>query len=286
MSGEEAGVAFAKRLGADSVKTLRTMPADKILSVPQFDFRRLVAPTPPDEKSGFFTSEKVDGWVLPKDVRTIFAERKQSPVSVILGSNNNEFTSIITEAHVPRTLGDYRSRIAWQYGDMVKEFEALYPVRSEADIVQAIRDSASDHDFTLQMRTWARMTTGAGLKAYLYEFSHVPPNPREGLGAYHTAELEYVFNNLVSPWPYKDGDRRLAAVMSSYWTNFAKSGNPNGSGLPQWKPYDPNNEPYMEFGRSPAMGYRMKRARLDFQERWSKRYPAGFASAGRARPGS
>ena len=73
--------------------------------------------------------------------------------------------------------------------------------------------------------------------------------------------------------------------MSSYWTNFAKTGNPNASGLPQWTPYDLNNEPYMAFGDSPAMDHHMKKARLDFQERWSERYSAGFATAEATRPG-
>jgi para-nitrobenzyl esterase len=287
MSGEQAGVAFAKLLGSDSVKGLRALAPDKILSVPNFDFRRgLAGTTPLDGTNEFFTLEKVDGWLLPAEVRTIYAERKQNRVSVIVGANYNEFNSIIAASNAPKTLAEYRTRIAWQYGDMVKEFESLYPVKSEADILQAFRDSATDHDFTLQMRTWARMTTAAGLKAYLYQFSHVPPNPRPGLGANHTAEIEYVFNNLVSPWSYADVDRRLADAMSSYWTNFAKTGNPNGSGLPQWMPYDLNDEPYMEFGDAPAMGRHMKKARLDFQERWSERYPAGFANSARTRSGA
>ena len=279
-SGEQAGLAFATQLGADSVKALRAMPADKIISVPLFDFRRtLVSPTPPDATNQFYTLEKVDGYLLPTAVRTVFEQRKQHPVPVLVGANDTEHNSILLEGAGPRTLASYRARIAWQYGDMVKEYEALYPVKSEADILQALRDSASDHDFLLQMRTWARMTTAAGSKAYLYHFSHVAPNPRADFKANHMAELEYVFNNLVNPWPYTDVDRRLADQMSSYWTNFVKTGNPNGPGLPPWTIYDPKNEPYMELGDSPVPGRHVKQARLDFQDRWSTRYPAGFAGA-------
>jgi para-nitrobenzyl esterase len=286
LTGEQAGVAFATLLGADSVTKLRAMPAAKIISVPQFDFRRLAEPTPPDGTRGFFTLEKVDGWLLPTDVRTIFEGQRQNRMSVIVGSNNNEFNSIITAPDVPTTLAGYRRRIEWQYGDMVEEFDALYPVRTDADILKAMRDSASDHDFTLQMRTWARMTTVVGQGAYLYQFSHVPPNPRDGLGAYHAGEIEYVFKNLVNPWPYTEVDRRLADAMASYWTSFAKSGSPNGSQVPRWKPYDLTSEPYMEFGDSPAMAEHLKKQRLDFQQRWSERYPAGFAISRSTRPGA
>ena len=281
MSGEQAGVAFAKQLGADSIRALRALPAEKILSVPVFDFRRtLGGPTPPNATNQFYTVEKVDGYLLPANVRTIYAQRKQNPVPVIVGANDTEHDSILLDGQVPKTLAAYRARIEWQYGDMVKAFEALYPVKSDADILQALRDSASDHDFLLQMRTWARMTTAAGSKAYLYHFCHVPPNPRADFKANHMAELEYVFNNLVNPWPYTDVDRRLAHAVSSYWTNFAKTGNPNGPGLPQWTVYDPKNEPYMELGDSPLPGRDVKKARLDFQERSSERYPAGFAGTG------
>jgi para-nitrobenzyl esterase len=279
-SGEEAGLAFAKQLGTDSVKALRALPADKILSVPLFDFRRTIGgPTSPNAAGQFYTIEKVDGYLLPTAVRTVFDQGKQHRVPVIVGANDTEHNSILLEGQGARTLASYRARIEWQYGDMVKEYEALYPVKSEADILQAVRDSASDHDFLLQMRTWARLMTSAGSKAYLYHFSHVAPNPRTDFKANHMAELEYVFNNLVNPWPYTEVDRRLADAMSSYWTNFARTADPNGAGLPKWTVYNPKDEPYMEFGATPVPGHHVKQARLDFQERWSRRYPDGYAGA-------
>lgn len=56
------------------------------------------------------------------------------------------------------------------------------------------------------------------------------------LGAHHSAEIIYVFNNLdiraTRDWPYTAWDRKLADTMSSYWVNFARTGDPNGAGLP------------------------------------------------------
>src|SRR4030095_16553020 len=97
-----------------------------------------------------------------------------------------------------------------------------------------------DVTFTLPMRTWARITATGRSKAYLYFFSHVPPNPNSKyLGAYHAGEIVYVFNNLNRQNSLlQEADFKLADMMSSYWVNFATTGDPNGKNLPKWPPYN------------------------------------------------
>jgi para-nitrobenzyl esterase len=128
------------------------------------------------------------------------------------------------------------------------------------------------------MRTWARRMTAAGQQAYLYEFSHVPPHPNSRqLGAFHTSEIPYVFNDLKQPrtsdWRLTDVDARVAEVMSSYWVNFITQGDPNANGLPRWAPYDPANEAYMDFGDAPVLRNHLLKQQLDaiegFQQRQS-----------------
>jgi para-nitrobenzyl esterase len=123
------------------------------------------------------------------------------------------------------------------------------------------------------MRSWARMTANGKAKAYLYCFSHVPPNPRSKyLGAYHASEIAYVFGNLNSQNPLlTETDRKLAEVMMSYWVNFAKSGDPNGPGLPKWVVYDQTSEPYMDFGDQVQMRNHLLKAQVDFIEQFQKR---------------
>ena len=116
----------------------------------------------------------------------------------IVGSNANEMTSLTVPASVPKTMEEYRKRVEAQYGGMVKEFDAVYPVKSEEDIAAAYLGSLRDATFTLPMRTWARADGERVVRKPTYIFfSHVPPNPNSKyLGAYHAGEIAYVFNNL------------------------------------------------------------------------------------------
>jgi para-nitrobenzyl esterase len=262
-SAEKIGAAFAKACGADSIKGLRQVPAEKIVEVFNND----------TEGRKFRTAVNVDGWVLPDEIRNIFAQGKQSAVPVIVGSNANEMTSLTTPAIVPKTMEDYRKRVETQYGEMIKEFDAAYPVKSESDIASALLGSLRDGLFTLNMRTWARLTATGRSKAYLYLFSHAPPNPNSKyLGAYHAGEIAYVFNNLNRQNSLlQESDYTLAEQMQNYWVNFATTGNPNGKGLPNWEAYTPSSEPYMDFGEAAQLRNHLLKEQLDFIERFQKR---------------
>ncbi|HWO01478.1 MAG TPA: carboxylesterase/lipase family protein [Blastocatellia bacterium] len=262
MAAEKGGAAFAKAAGADSIKALRAIPAEKIVDVLNNDA----------EGKKFRTAPNVDGWVLPDEVRTIFAQGKQNDVPVIVGSNANEMTTLTVPATWPKTIEEYHKRIAAQYGEMAKDFDSVYPVKTDADAAGAYLGVLRDVTFTLPMRTWARQTSTGHSKAYLYSFSHVPPNPNsKSIGAYHAGEIAYVFDNLnPQNTLIQEADHKLSDTMSAYWVNFARSGDPNGKGLPKWTAYNIKDEPYMDFGDPVQVRNHLLKAQLDFLEQLQK----------------
>ena len=117
----------------------------------------------------------------------------------------------------------------------------------------------------------------AGSKSYLYYFTRVPPRPdAEKYGAFHAAEISYVFDNLKKlPLAFQPADNALAAAMSACWVRFAATGDPNGGGLPNWAPYDPQREPYLEFGETIRQGNVLLKEECDFVDAFmaAKRAP-------------
>jgi para-nitrobenzyl esterase len=251
-AAETTGLEFAKAAGAQSLDQLRAISVEKILTLQ------------------FRAAENVDGWVLPDQIRELYAQRRQAMVPVLVGSNLNETTP--DPAHAPKTVAEYRDRLAKDYGELSAEFERVYPAASDADIAGALAAITGHNTFTVHMRTWARMTAAAGQKAFLYHFTHAAPHPETTgrlLGAFHTSEVPYVFNHIRQhDWKFTDVDVRLADAMSSYWVNFATAGDPNGKGLPRWEPYDMTNEPYMELGDTLRPGRHLLKAQLDVLDRF------------------
>jgi len=248
---EKGGVALATAAGAASLADLRALPADKLLAIQTFR-----------------TGVNVDGYVLPADVGSLFAQKKQNDVPVLIGSNANEWTTLSNPATFPKTMDELRKRIETQFPGLASEFDAVYPAKSDAEIADAMLALGRDQTFSLEMRTWARMVTAAGRKAFLYQFTHVPPSPNaKTWGAYHASEIPYVFGTLRNrPWPFTEVDFTLSDRMSRYWSNFAISGDPNGKGLPAWTSYDPTNEPYLELGDTIQTKRHLLKPQLDFLE--------------------
>ena len=101
----------------------------------------------------------------------------------------------------------------------------------------------------------------------------------ERLGAFHAAEIPYVFGDLEM---FKAGmgierdatDEKLAKAMSAYWLNFARTGDPNGEGLPEWPAYAAASDRHLEFGDEIKAGEGLFREKMDFFERVNDRRTA------------
>jgi para-nitrobenzyl esterase len=220
---EQAGVKMAEDLHAQSLEELRAKPAEDLL------------------KAGRGGGPVIDGWFLPEDVGTIFAEGKQNDVPLLGGSNKDEGTFF----QQPTTADKFIERSRARFGDQADAFLKLYPAGSDEE-ANASQLAAFRDELAFVMRTWARAQTKKGhSKAFLYYFTHEPPPPvgstsRGGLGsgATHGAEAQYVFQNLLAPRAWTDLDHQVSDMLSSYWVNFATNGDPNGKGLAKWPAFD------------------------------------------------
>jgi len=163
-------------------------------------------------------------------------------VPILIGSNADEGTAFMP----PKiTVAGFQTTAQSRFKDHADELLKIYPATSDAEAWKASAALMRDQTFGLQMRTWARMQTKTGKSpAYLYYFSRVPPGPvGEHYGAFHASEISYVFGTEdIGKRTWESADRKLSYIMSSYWINFAATGNPNGRDRPSWPKYDENKD--------------------------------------------
>ncbi len=184
----------------------------------------------------------VDGWAIPEDESFTFMNGTQYAVDVLVGSNKDEGSFVLRGP----TAEQWSARVRGRWGDLSDAYLTLYPAGSDREAAKSSEQAFSD-ELAWEMRLYATRQAAIGKKAYLYYFTHEPPTEpgKPNLRAVHTAEIPYVFNNLKAPRVFPDtsspelasaseADRKLADIISSYWVNFAKTGDPNGKGLAAW----------------------------------------------------
>lgn len=242
---EENGKLLAKDLGVsasgDALKDLRAMPAERILEATAKDDNLDLEPV-------------VDGWVLSQQPAVVFEKGKQIPVPVVVGSNEDEisiFASPIVEgkSYRPKTVGAYRAWLQRRFGSLADKVFQEYPVQADGDAARAFRTMDTDFDFAFGAWLMARQMRPVGASAYLYRFTYVGSGPFAELGAFHSEELMFLSRRYWTSWIAQPGDADLSRAMIEYWTQFVKTGNPNGAGLAAWAPVGPNADKCQELGR-------------------------------------
>ena len=252
VEAEQSGVNYAKSLGAHSIAELRSKTPDELRSIP----------------SHF--GPIIDGYVIPIDPLTVFREGKQNAVPLIAGSVANEGGARRSTATSAQAIAQAHSA----YGAEAGAFLKLFPANTDAQTRASFYSLAADRTAAAQ-RNWVRLEGQTGKdNAYLYLFTRVPPfppgarfleGPPSQLGAYHAVELIYVFDHLyLKHWPWQPVDQRIADQMSSFWVNFAATGDPNGKGLSHWPVYKDDNQQLMNFGDKTAAGPVKNKEALDF----------------------
>lgn len=202
----------------------------------------------------------VDGYVLPSSIAEIFSKGEQNEVVLLTGWNEDEglLFGPIKKADV------FSKEVKQQYGDSILLF---YPASNDEQAAISQLNLSRDLIFGLQNYTWANVQSKQGKKVYVYRFTRKVPATGEyrKYGAFHTGEVPYAYDNLkFVNRPWEKLDHLLASAMSTYWANFIKSGDPNGRGLPLWKPYDIKEKNVMFLGNRPVPGKIKDDAALNF----------------------
>ncbi|MDF2114390.1 carboxylesterase family protein [Roseiarcaceae bacterium H3SJ34-1] len=262
---EKDGLRMADALGAGTISHLRAKSAEDILASPS--------------RHRFDSSWPIiDGHVLPRTVDETFADGAQHDIPLITGSTDDEGT--IFPSH--HSLDAYRNFAHAAFAEHVKEFLNLYPAHDDASAQAASEDAFRDRFAGWANWTWAEAQSRSGRAVFYYQFSHRPPvpateryveNASHRFGAFHGAELPYVFGNRYpASWEWSRDDAALAQQISDYWINFARNGDPNGPGLPVWPQYAHAEPKAMRFGQESAAGAIAQKDKFDFWTRYGKRW--------------
>jgi para-nitrobenzyl esterase len=260
---EAVGMKFAESaFGTTSLAALRAKSAQEVLDAawkePRPDFGAIV-----------------DGYYLLEDCESTYAAGRQRHIPLLAGWNRDEGNYREFFGDTAPTLENYVAQAKARFGDQADSFLKVYAAATPAEVKRAAQDYAGDKFIAHATWKWieAQLKTG-GSPVYRYEFDQplpLAPNAPPGTEPMvpHASDIEFVFRVLSSRnLPWKPEDRAVSEMMASYWTNFAKTGNPNGSGLPRWPQYNRQTGfEVMHLDENPAPAPEAHRARYEFLDR-------------------
>ncbi len=234
---ETAGEALARAQDARTLEELRALSPEKLDAA-----AKMGSPA---------AMPIVDGVLLPGPPRQRFAAGYFAKVPILVGMDAND--SVVFSGALPSsvTRSAWRAFLHSRFGVMAPRFAKLFPAHS--DVARARAERAVRRDLGLAaLYAWSRLwLMHSRVPAYVYIWTHVEPGPQSARwGAFHSSEIPYIFRTLnKSPQRrFTSLDRSISIRMSRYWTNFVKTGNPNGAELPVWRPLSVNSRQLMQLG--------------------------------------
>ncbi|MEL7120041.1 MAG: carboxylesterase family protein [Bacteroidota bacterium] len=231
-SAEQLGTVWAQTFvneGEDALKKLRSLDVDQIIN-----------------EVSFQTKTTIDGWFLHDYPEAVFRKGNQMDIPVIIGSNKEEGNYYLRSVR-SRTQEEFTERISGFYKGAAADISGFYSFNSEEEAKIAVGQYITDAWFLEPADHLVQEMENVTSPAYQYEFV-VPLLENPSLGAVHASEIQYVYNQLGSE--ASEEVKTVGEAMISYWTQFAKTGNPNQPGLPQWEAYTKNQKSYLEIGKT------------------------------------
>jgi para-nitrobenzyl esterase len=198
---------------------------------------------------------------LPASPGELARSGKLADVPIIAGVT-------LDESQFSGTLLDFRIRFAGRYGSLAEDLLALYPA-SDAEEARSAASTINTDRHLVGLRQFESADPDRTAPTWLYLWEHAPPGPGE-FGAHHSTEIPYIFGTLdaAPERGYTDQDTEISNRMLDYWSNFAKTGNPNAVGLPAWPSAVRDGAPVMKLGDSWTSTKRPSGERADFFQRF------------------
>lgn len=253
-AAEQAGMNFQKRLGKKNINQMR-----------QVSFKTLVDST---QMESFWPV--VDGYAITDDQYKLYEAGNYNDVDVLIGTNSDEGSMFAR----PMPVDAYKAHIRSIYGEWADSLLALYPATNEQEVYFALSDIFRDGSFAWGTYAWANLQSNNGKgRVYMYYFDQDSENTivksRRG-GASHVAEMPFVYGYSFRGGKMTDSEKHMQQIMSRYWMNFTKTGDPNGETLPYWSLYRQGKPTVMIMHEGFHLDKVQNQPQMDFFERFFK----------------
>jgi len=235
---EYDGIEYVKKYGCSSIAEMRKLNAEKLI------------PKGWTMPGGW---PIVDGVVIPDDQYKLYKAGKYNDVPILIGYNSDEGVSFLREKNPEVVINNVKSR----YGKFADALLKVYPV-AKNKVTKTARDLMRDAAFGWQTWSWATLQSQANKsKVFYYYFDQHPDYPKDspmyGVGSPHGQDVMYVFQCL-DPNNSTVSDLEISKAMGTYWTNFAKYGDPNGEDVPEWPAFSVEAPKVMYLQQKPHVG--------------------------------